>query len=80
MCSINVCRLNSKLKYEVLQDHIKKFDIICLTETKCDSLIGYDIDGYKSYFIKKSLENINMVESMVYVSLLKMNLLIIVPL
>ena len=53
MCSINVCGLNSKLKYGILQDHIIYiyiFDLICLTETKCDSLIGYDIDGYKSYF------------------------------
>ena len=53
MCSINVCGLNSKLKYGILQDHIKHVDIICLTETKCDSLIGYDIVGYKSYFMKK---------------------------
>ena len=37
-------------------------------------LIGYDIDGYKSYLIKISIENINMVESMVYVALLKQNL------
>ena len=58
----------------------KTNDIICITETKCDSLIGYDIIGYKSYFMKKSIENINMVESMVYVSLLKLNLLIIVTL
>ena len=43
-------------------------------------LIGYDIDGYKSYFMKKNLENTNMLESMVYVSLLKLNLLIIVTL
>ena len=73
MCSINVCGLNSKLKCGMLQDHINKMDIICLTVTKCDALIGYDIDGYKSYFMKKSIENINMVESMVYVSLLKLN-------
>ena len=45
MRSINVCGLHSKLKYGSLQDHIKN-DLICLTETKCDSLIGYDIDGY----------------------------------
>ena len=55
MCSINVCGLDSKLKYGVLQDHTKNIDIICLTETKCDLLIGYDIVGYKSYFMKKKV-------------------------
>ena len=79
MCSINVCGPNSKLKYGILQDHIKH-DLSCLTETKCDSLIGYDIDGYKSYFMEKIIENIVMVESMVYVSILKQNLQNIVTL
>ena len=51
MYSINVCGLNSKLKYEILQDHIKN-DIMRITETRSDSLIGYDIVGYKSYFMK----------------------------
>ena len=34
MCSINVCGLNSKLKYGIVQDHNKQFDLICFTETK----------------------------------------------
>ena len=32
--AINVCGLKSKLKYRVIQDYIKQFDIICVSETK----------------------------------------------
>ena len=38
MCSINVCGLNSKLKYTVLQDCMQQFEVVCLTETKCDAI------------------------------------------
>ena len=37
-CSLNVCGFNSKLKYNTLQEYIKKYDFMCLSETKCDFL------------------------------------------
>ena len=43
MCSLNVCGLASKLKYIIIQEYIEKFDIICLTETKCLSVDEHDI-------------------------------------
>ena len=61
MCSINVCGLNSNLRYTILQDYIQKFDIVCLTETKCDN-IDNTIISFNSYLMTKKikLEDINM--------------------
>ena len=57
MCSLNVCGLHSKLKYNILQNYIKKYDVICLTETKCD-LIDVDIiSGYKCFIMSKKRIN-----------------------
>ena len=53
MCSINVCGLNSKLKYTILQDYMKQFDAICLTETNCDLISDNDINGFKSFIMPK---------------------------
>ena len=61
MCSINVCRLNSKLRYNILQGYIHKFDIVCVTETKCDN-IDNEIKGFKSFLLTKKIEDINMGE------------------
>ena len=33
ICSINISGLNSKLKYNVLQDYMQQFEVVCLTET-----------------------------------------------
>ena len=52
MCSINVCGFNSKLKYGILENYITKFDVICLTETKCDHLIE-NIEGYTLFVMQK---------------------------
>ena len=49
MCSLNVCGLASKLKYNIIQEYIEKFDIICLTETKCLSVDEHDIKEYKCF-------------------------------
>ena len=46
MCSLNVCGLASKLKYNIIYEYIEKFDIICLTETKCLSVDEHDIKEY----------------------------------
>ena len=63
MCSINVCGLNSKLRYTILQAYIQKFDIVCLTETKCDN-IDNKIISFESYLMtqKIKLEDINIGE------------------
>ena len=50
LCSINVCGLNSNLKYKTLQKYINNIDIICLTETKCNKILDNEIKGYK-YFV-----------------------------
>ena len=38
LCSINVCGLNSKIKYKTLQEYI--------TETKCNKIEENEIKGY----------------------------------
>ena len=55
MCSINVCGLNSKLGYNILQSYIHKFDIVCLTETKCDN-IDNENTGFKSLLMSKKIK------------------------
>ena len=54
MCSVNVCGLSSKLKYTILQDYMKQFDAICLTETKCDLISDNEINGFKSFIMPKN--------------------------
>ena len=44
MGSVNVCGLNSKLKYTILQDYMKQFDAICLTETKFPTMKLMDLN------------------------------------
>ena len=56
MCSINVCGLNSKLKYKIIEDYIRKFDIACLTETKCDIIAEKEIVGYKSFVMNRKIK------------------------
>ena len=53
MCSVNVCGLNSKFKYTILQDYMKQFDAICLTETNCDLISDNEINGFKSFIMPK---------------------------
>ena len=52
-CSINVCGLNSKLKYKTLQEYINKIYIISLTETKCNEIEENEIKGYKSFVMHR---------------------------
>ena len=56
MCSVNVCGLDSELKYTILQDYMKQFDAICLTETKCDLISDNEINGFKSFIMPKKQE------------------------
>ena len=41
------------MKYTILQDYIKQFDAICLTETKCDLISDNEINGFKSFIMPK---------------------------
>ena len=67
MCSVNVCGINSKLKYTILQDYMKQFDAICLTETKCDLISDNEINGFKSFIMPpKKTRNTNMGVFMAY--------------
>ena len=56
MCSLNVCGLTSKLKYNI-QEYIEQFDIIYLTETKCLSVDEHDIKEYTVFHGKKNKRN-----------------------
>ena len=60
MCSINVCGLNSKLKYNVLQDCMQQFEVVCLTETKCDAIEKKKIVGFESFIMSKSWKDTTM--------------------
>ena len=60
MCSVNVCGLNSKLKYTILQDYMKQFDAICLTETKYDLISDNEINGFKSFIMQKKHTNMGV--------------------
>ena len=69
MSSVNVCGLHSKLKYNSLQDYMKQFDAICLTETKCDLISDNEINGFKSFIMPKKTRNTNMGVFMAYACL-----------
>lgn len=53
ICAINVCGIISKIKYNVIQDYMKQFDIICMSETKCDLLENNEINGYNVFIMEK---------------------------
>ena len=57
MCSLNVCGFNSKLKYNILQEYICKFDFICLSETKCDSIPENEISGYSLFLMERKCKS-----------------------
>ena len=48
--------MNSKLKYNVLQDYMQQFDVVCLTETKCDAIEETKIVGFEYFIMPKKLE------------------------
>ena len=52
----NVCGLASKLKYNIIQEYIEKFDIICLTETKCLLVDEHDIKEYKCFSMSPKIK------------------------
>lgn len=57
MCAINVCGFQNKLKFKMLEDYIYKFDIACLSETKCDTISQNEIEGYKSFMMDKKVRS-----------------------
>ena len=56
ICSVNVCGLNGKLKYNVLQDYMHQFGVVCLTETKYDAIEEKKIVGFEYFIMPKKLE------------------------
>ena len=56
---LNVCGLPSKFKYKIFEGFAKKFDILCLSETKIDhiDLTGTILNGEYSCFIKEKTVN-----------------------
>ena len=47
ICAINVCGLLSKLNLGIFQEYIQSFDIICISETKNQTIPTHEIYGYK---------------------------------
>ena len=50
MCSVNICGLNSTLKYNILQDYMIQFYAIS-TETNCDLISNNEINGFNSFIM-----------------------------
>ena len=50
--------LNSKLKFNVLQDYVQQFDAVCLTETKYNAtcIVENKIVGFESVNMSKKLK------------------------
>ena len=44
------------MKYNVLQDYMQQFEVVCLTETKCDAIEENKIVGFESFIMPKKLE------------------------
>lgn len=49
-----MCGLHSKLKYHVFQEYIINYDFICVSETKCDTLLEGEINTHKMVFMHKT--------------------------
>ena len=49
---LNVCSLKAKLKYNVLEEYIREYDILCLSETKLDEIDNANIilEGFKPFY------------------------------
>ena len=66
-CSLNVCGFNSKLKYNTLQEYIKKYDGMCLSETKCHFIAENKIISYKPFITQKNVNLTGLVGIMIFV-------------
>ena len=56
IAAINVCGFKNKLDLGIIIDHINRFDIVCVSETKSDDSDLFNIPGYK--YIAKNNNNI----------------------
>ena len=53
LVGINVCGLNSKLNLGILEEFAQDFDILCVSETKCDQVDDDAIPGFCSFVMPK---------------------------
>ena len=44
--ALNVCGLNSKFKYGILEQYVTQFNIICLSETKTTKVAQDEFPDY----------------------------------
>ena len=53
-----MCGITSKLNLGILEEYVKAFDIVCLSETKSDNIEDVAIEGYTPILMpKKSKEH-----------------------
>ena len=58
LLSLNVCGLRKKLNDGIFEEYIKNFDIICLTETKTDTITETLLpNNFKYVYKEKSKSN-----------------------
>ena len=55
--SLNVCGIHSKIKYGTFESYIKKFDFICISETKANYIAPDEFPGFISYFASTKIKN-----------------------
>ena len=55
LCGLNVYGLNSKLDRGILKDHIKLFDIFCVSESKVKE--GIEIDNFTTFNLENRTKN-----------------------
>ena len=65
---LNVCGLGSKLKFGIINEYIKNFDIISLCETKTDTVDTDSFPGYKVFTLehKKQVDLLVLTDMVVY--------------
>ena len=52
-----MCGFNSKLNYNTLQEYIKKYDLMCLSETECDFISENEMIEYKPFIMQKKCKS-----------------------
>ncbi len=50
---LNVCGLQSKVKLGILEEYVQDFDVVCLSETKCDNVDSDTIAGFYPIVMSK---------------------------
>jgi hypothetical protein len=69
LLGLNVCGLKSKLYSGILEDYIKPYDFICLSESKLNPQIDFNVNGFKLFCKKIGSNNAHTIALLVNESL-----------